>query len=77
MYSNVNRKKKTDGTYYKDFFYYACKHRLKVDGHNCGYHQQWGQNKVNVAVEEVIYKLVVERRILSGTDDTFFSGISA
>lgn len=58
MYSNVNRKKKTDGTYYKDFFYYACKHRLKVDGHNCGYHHQWGQEKVNAAVEEVICKLV-------------------
>ncbi len=58
MYSNVNRKKKADGTYYKDFFYYACKHRLKVDGHNCGYHHQWGQDKVNAAVEEVIYKLV-------------------
>lgn len=58
MYSNVNRKKKADGTYYKDFFYYACKHRLKVDGHNCGYHHHWGQDKVNAAVEEVIYKLV-------------------
>lgn len=58
MYSNVNRKKKPDGTYYKDFFYYACKHRLKVDGHNCSYHHQWGQDKVNAAVEEVIYKLV-------------------
>jgi site-specific DNA recombinase len=58
MYSNVNRKKKVDGTYYKDFFYYACKHRLKVDGHNCSYHHQWGQDKVNAAVEEVIYKLV-------------------
>ena len=58
MYSNVNRKKKPDGSYYKDFFYYACKHRLKVDGHNCTYHHQWGQEKVNAAVEEVIYKLV-------------------
>lgn len=58
MYSNVNRKRKPDGTYYKDFFYYACKHRLKVDGHNCSYNHQWGQDKVNAAVEEVIYKLV-------------------
>lgn len=29
-----------------------------MDGHNCGYHHQWGQDKVNAAVEEVIYKLV-------------------
>lgn len=32
MYGNVNRKKKGDGTYYRDYFYYACKHRLHVDG---------------------------------------------
>lgn len=58
MYGNVNRKKKKDGTYYKDYFYYACKHRLRVDGHNCDYHKQWGQDKVNAAVEEFIKKLV-------------------
>ncbi|SCH10747.1 Transposon Tn1000 resolvase [uncultured Blautia sp.] len=33
MYGNVNRKKKKDGTLYKDYFYYACKHRCLVDGH--------------------------------------------
>ena len=58
MYANVNRTKKKDGTYYKDFFYYACKHRIKIDGHNCDYHKQWGQEKVNAAVEEVISKMV-------------------
>ena len=30
MYGNVNRKKKKDGTLYKDYFYYACKHRRLV-----------------------------------------------
>lgn len=29
----VNRKKHPDGGYYKDYFYYACKHRKLVDGH--------------------------------------------
>lgn len=33
MYGNVNRKKKKDGTLYKDVYYYACKHRMTVDGH--------------------------------------------
>ncbi len=33
MYVNVNRKKHPDGGYYKDYFYYACKHRKLVDGH--------------------------------------------
>ena len=35
MYGNVNRKKHPDGGYYKDYFYYACRHRKLVDGHRC------------------------------------------
>ena len=58
MYGNVNRKKRKDGTAYKDYFYYACKHRRLVDGHNCSYRKQWSEDKVNDAVEEVIRKLV-------------------
>ena len=58
MYGNVNRKKKKDGTLYKDYFYYACKHRRLVDGHKCGYRKQRSEEKINNAVEEVIRKLV-------------------
>ena len=58
MYGNVNRKKKGGGTYYKDYFYYACKHRLHVDGKRCDYHHQWGEDVIDSAVEEVIKKLV-------------------
>ena len=58
MYGNVNRKKKKDGTLYKDYFYYACKHRRLVDGYKCGYRKQWSEEKINNAVEEVIRKLV-------------------
>ncbi|SFP84379.1 site-specific DNA recombinase [Butyrivibrio proteoclasticus] len=58
MYANVNRKKRSDGSYYKDFFYYACKHRIKLDGHHCDYHRQWGQDKENAAVEETVKKMV-------------------
>jgi len=58
MYGNVNRKKKKDGTLYRDYFYYACKHRRLVDGHKCGYRKQWSEEKINNAVEEVIRKLV-------------------
>ena len=58
MYGNVNRKKKKDGTLYKDYFYYACKHRRLVDGHKCGYRKQWSEEKINNAVEEAIRKLV-------------------
>lgn len=58
MYGNVNRKKKKDGTLYKDYYYYGCKHRMEVDGHRCDYNRQWKQEKINSAVEEVIKKLV-------------------
>lgn len=58
MYGNVNRKKRKDGTLYKDYFYYACKHRTYVDGHHCTYRKQWGEDRVNDAVAEVIRKLV-------------------
>jgi len=58
MYGNVNRKKKGDGTYYRDYFYYACKHRLHVDGKRCDYHHQWGEKIIDGAVEEIIHKLV-------------------
>ncbi len=52
------KEKKKDGTLYKDYFYYACKHRRLVDGHKCGYRKQWSEEKINNAVEEVIRKLV-------------------
>ena len=58
MYGNVNRKKHPDGGYYKDYFYYACKHRTYVNGHKCTYRKQWNEDKINAAVEEVIRKLV-------------------
>lgn len=58
MYGNVNREKKKDGTLYQDYYYYACKHRLEVDGHRCDYRRQWKQERINAAVEEVIHKLV-------------------
>ena len=58
MYGNVNRKKHPDGGYYRDYFYYACKHRTFVNGHKCTYRKQWNEDKINAAVEEVIRKLV-------------------
>lgn len=58
MYGNVNRKKHPDGGYYKDYFYYACKHRTFINGHKCTFRKQWGEDIINAAVEEVIRKLV-------------------
>ena len=58
MYGNVNRKKHPDGGHYKDYFYYACKHRTFVNDHKCNYRKQWSEDKINAAVEEVIRKQV-------------------
>ena len=43
---------------YRDYFYYACKHRLHIDGKRCDYHKQWGEDIVNDAVADVIRRLV-------------------
>ena len=58
LYGNVKRAKRKDGTYYKTYFSYACKHRLNKDGHKCDYHRQWSEEKVDNAVSEIIRKLV-------------------
>lgn len=58
MYGNVNRKKRPDGSLYKDYFFYACKHRLRVNGHRCDYRKQWNQTVIDDAVAELIRSLV-------------------
>ena len=58
MYGNVNRKRKKDGTLYKDYYYYTCKHRRPINGHRCGYPKQWKQEKVDSAVEELLRSMV-------------------
>lgn len=62
MVGNVNRKKRKDGTHYRDFFYYTCKHKRVLDGHACTYSKQWREEMVNDAVVEVIRKLVSNER---------------
>lgn len=58
MYGNVSRKTKADGSSYRDYYFYVCKHRKLVDGHKCDFSKQWSQNKIDNAVAEVIKKLV-------------------
>ena len=58
MYGNKSIKHKSDGTKYKDFFYYGCKHRTMTRGHKCDYKKQVNEELLNGAVAEVITKLV-------------------
>ena len=58
MYANKSVKYKKDGTKYKDFFYYGCKHRTMQRGHKCDYRKQIREELLDDAVAEVIVKLV-------------------
>lgn len=65
MYGGVNRKKKKDGTYYKDNFTYVCKHRKESSpGVRCDYAKNWNQDIINGAVAEIISKFVREDKII-------------
>ena len=58
MYGNKSIKHKADGTKYKDFFYYGCKHRTMTHGHKCDFKKQINEELLDSAVAEVIVKLV-------------------
>ena len=64
MYGNVSHKKnKNKGGYYKDYHYYYCKHRLKINGASCNYKVNWLETKVNDAVLEMFFQLIDNEKI--------------
>ena len=65
MYGNKSIKHRKDGTKYKDFFYYGCKHRTMTRGHKCDYKKQINEDVLDEAVVEVITKLVANPRFAS------------
>ncbi len=70
MYGNVNRKKRKDGTYYPDSFYYVCKHRKMVDGHICTYRKQPSQDAINGEVEAILKEAFNSPVFVSALKDT-------
>ena len=58
MYGNKSIKHKKDGTKYKDFYYYGCKHRSMTRGYKCDYKKQIREELLDDAVAEIIVKLV-------------------
>ncbi len=58
MYGNKSIKHKPDGSKYKDFYYYGCKHRTMTRGHKCDYKKQIHEELLDDAVAEVITRLV-------------------
>lgn len=65
MYGNKCIKHKKDGTKYKDFFYYGCKHRNMNRGHKCDYRKQVNEELLDSAVAEVIIKLASNPKFAS------------
>ena len=58
MYGNKSIKKKPDGSSYKDYFYYGCKHRNMTRGHKCTYRNQVNEELLDDSVAEAISRIV-------------------
>ena len=58
MYGNRTAKRKSDGTKYKAYCHYGCKHHVPVRGFKCDYHTQINEEMFDQSVAEVIIKLV-------------------
>ncbi len=65
MFGNKCVKYKKDGSKYKDFYYYGCKHRNMNRGHKCDYRKQIREELLDDAVSEVIVKLVSNPKFAS------------
>lgn len=62
MYGNKSIKSRKDGTRYRDYFYYGCKHRNMTRGHKCDYKKQINEEMLDGAVAEVIRTLVSNKK---------------
>ena len=65
MYGNKNIKHKKDGTKYKDFYYYGCKHRTMTRGHKCDYKKQ---------IREELFAAMMQEKINSKVDIVAIDG---
>ena len=65
MYGNKTIKHKKDGSKYRDYYFYGCKHRTMTRGHKCDYKKQIREDVLDAAVVEVITKLVANPRFAS------------
>ena len=64
LYGNTTRKKKKGTTEeYTDYHFYACKHRLKVNGQNCSYRRNLNTKDIDEPVIAIIKKLVNDQHL--------------
>ncbi len=62
MYANKTTKRKSDGTFYKHFYYYGCKHRRSDRGYKCDYKKQINEELLDAAVIEAISTVVKNKK---------------
>ena len=55
----VRRRRNKKTGEYKDDFYYRCQHRKWINGHKCDYAPSLSEDKMNLAVEEVILDMTM------------------
>lgn len=65
MYANKCTKRKKDGSFYKHFYYYGCKHRRKDRGYKCDYKKQVNEEVLDSAVLEIISEMVQNKKVAS------------
>ena len=65
MYGNKSIKHRKNGSKYKDFYYYGCKHRTMTRGHKCDYKKQIQEEILDASVVEIITRLVSNPRFAS------------
>jgi len=58
LYGNTTRKRKPNGEVYKDYHFYACKHRLKVNGQTCSFRTNINEQDIDEPVVAILSKLV-------------------
>jgi hypothetical protein len=76
MYGNKSSKRKKDGTKYKDYYFYGCKHRKLINGHRCTYNKQINEEVLNDAVIEIVTKLVRNKKLLESMKEKIDSKIN-
>jgi site-specific DNA recombinase len=62
LYANKTTKRRADGSFYKDFTYYACKHRKKDRGHACTFSKQISEDLLDSAVLETLIGMTQSRK---------------
>lgn len=63
MYGSISRHKKPDGTFYKDKWYYRCKHKSGTDGHTCTYGKLIPEDEINDEVWKILREVLESREM--------------